>query len=140
MTVGEIKAQLNAVRETERRYRLAKDKYAAYRQLLIGGRAAGNNIGEPVRKTEKNFTEQAYCQLAGYEAEKDKMLDELVTARKRADKLIACVKDPTGREILTRKYLMCQRWEDIAQDMHYSSRRIFQLHRVALKNISVNFT
>lgn len=40
--------------------------------------------------------------------------------------------DGISQEILTRRYIKYQNFQDIADDMHYSVQRIFQLRQVAL--------
>ena len=84
--------------------------------------------------------ENAYCALADYEAEADRLLQGMNTARQRVEKLIASVPDQAQREVLTRRYIIGQRWEDIAESMNYSLRRVYQLHGYALQNIALNCT
>ena len=55
------------------------------------------------------------------------------------DRAIHSVEDDTLREVLERRYLLYQKWDQIAAEMHYSRRRATQLHGEALKNISLNF-
>jgi DNA-directed RNA polymerase specialized sigma subunit len=56
------------------------------------------------------------------------------------DRAIHSVEDDTMREVLERRYLLYQKWEQIAQEMHFTERRIFQLHGKALQKISLNFS
>ena len=39
------------------------------------------------------------------------------------------VTDPLRRDILTRRYILGQRWERIAADQNFTLRRVLQLHR-----------
>ena len=55
------------------------------------------------------------------------------------DRAIHSVEDTTLREVLERRYLLYQKWDQIAVEMNYSRRRATQLHGKALKNISLNF-
>ncbi len=55
------------------------------------------------------------------------------------DRTIHSVEDDTLREVLERRYLLYQKWDQIAVEMHFSRRRATQLHVEALKNISLNF-
>ena len=83
--------------------------------------------------------ENAYCRLADYDDEADRLFREFIAARERTEELIASVPDSVQREVLTRRYIIGQQWEDIAESMSYSRRRVTQLHGIALKNISLNF-
>ena len=139
MTAAEVKAELCKARDAERAYRLARDKTNAYKQLLSCGKTVKYNNDGAVHERDGNVVENAYCILADYEAEADKIFRELVRCRKRAEGLIGSLSDPIQREVLTRRYIIGQRWEDIAYCMSYSRRRITQLHGIALKNISLNF-
>ena len=139
MTTAEIKSELNKVREAVRDYRLARDKVNAYGQLLMNGKTVRYDNDGSTHERKGNPVENAYCCLADYSAEEERLLQELISVRQRAEKLIASVPDQAQREVLTRRYIIGQRWEDIAECMSYSRRRITQLHGIALKNISLNF-
>lgn len=56
------------------------------------------------------------------------------------DKAIRSVQSPTQREVLERRYLLYQKWEQIAEEMHYSSENVFKLHGKALQKITVNYS
>ena len=68
-------------------------------------------------------------------------MQEMIAARQRAEMLIASVPDAVQREVLTRRYIIGQRWESIAIDMDYEVRHIYRLHGNALSilsNMSLN--
>ena len=140
MTTTEIKAELNRVRITERAYRLAKDKAEAYSQMLMSGKTVRYESDGSVHERDGNAVERAYCQIAEYNAKTDKLLDEYNAVRRHAEEFIASVPDLVQREILTRRYLMGQRWEDIAKSMGYSRQHITRLHGYALKKMCLNVT
>lgn len=140
MTTAEIKAKLMRARVAERDYRLARDKTNAYRQLIACGKAVRYGSDGSTHERKGNPVENAYCCLADYSAEEERLLQELISVRHRAEKLIAFVPDQAQREVLTRRYIIGQRWEDIAVCMNYSLRRIYQLHGYALQNIALNCT
>lgn len=139
LTPSEIKSELNKVRESVRVYRLARDKANAYGQLMMSGKTVRYDSDGSTHERKGNPVESAYCCLADYSAEADRLLQEMNTARQRAEKLIASVPEQTQREVLTRRYIIGEKWEEIAENMNYSRRRITQLHGIALKNISLNF-
>ena len=138
MTTTEIKAELNRVRITERAYRLAKDKAEAYSQMLMSGKTVRYESDGSVHERDGNAVERAYCQIAEYNAETDKLLDEYNVVRRQAERLISSISDAAQREVLSRRYLMGQQWEEIAGSMNYSVRHITRLHGLALQNMSLN--
>lgn len=140
MTIPEIKSQLLSVSQAERTYRLARDKANAYGQLLMGGKAVRYDSDGSTHEKNGNSVENAYVMLAEYEAEADRLMNELVQERKSAEQLISTVNDNVHREILTRRYIIGQRWEDIADAMNYGVRHVHKLHGAALQNMALNGT
>ena len=140
MTTAEIKSELNKAREAARDYRLARDKANAYGQLLMVGKAVSYDGDGSTHERKGNPVENAYCCLADYEAEADRLLQEMNAVRQRAESLIASVPEQSQREVLTRRYIIGQRWEDIAVSMNYSRQHVTRLHGYALHNMCLNVT
>ena len=140
MTTTEIKSELNKAREAVRDYRLARDKANAYGQLLMGGKAVSYDSDGSTHERKGNPVENAYCCLADYEAEADRLLQEMNAVRQRAESLIASVPEQSQREVLTRRYIIGQRWEEIAECMGYSRQHVTRLHGYALKKMCLNVT
>ena len=140
MTTTEIKAELNRARIAERAYRLARDKANAYGQLLMCGKSVRYENDGGTHERKGNPVENAYCRLADYDDEADRLFREFITARERAEELIASVPDPVQREVLTRRYIIGQRWEEIAECMGYSRQHVTRLHGYALKKMCLNVT
>lgn len=131
---------LNGARDSVRAYRLAKDKVNAYKQLLTSGKVVRYESDGSTHEQNGNPIERAYCCLADYETELNNAVSEMVRCRKTAEKLISSVEDRTQREVLTRRYIIGQRWEDIAVRMNYSLPRVYQLHGSALNRIILNYS
>lgn len=72
------------------------------------------------------------CQI---EQEIDQTIDRLQQLKKEILEVMGTVQDPTLREVLCRKYLSGQTFEQIAVDMHYSYMHICRLHGQALDEI-----
>lgn len=140
MTVQEVKAVLNGARDSVRTYRLAKDKVNAYKQLLTSGKVVRYESDGSTHEQNGNPIERAYCCLADYETELNNAVVEMVRCRKTAERIINSVEDRTQREVLTRRYIIGQRWEDIAVRMNYSLPRVYQLHGSALNRIILNYS
>lgn len=140
MTTTEIKTELNRAKEAKRAYKLAKDKADDYEHLLIGGKPVRYDSDGSKSERKGNPIENAYCQLADYKAEADKLLKEMSSAREHTERLINTVANPVQREVLTRRYIIGQRWEDIAESMNYSRQHVTRLHGYALKTLCLNVT
>ncbi len=140
MTTTEIKTELNRAKEAKRAYKLAKDKADDYEYLLIGGKSVRYDSDGSKSERKGNPVENAYCQLADYKAEADKLLKEMSSAREHTERLIDTVANPVQREVLTRRYIIGQRWEDIAESMNYSRQHVTRLHGYALKTLCLNVT
>ena len=87
-----------------------------------------------------NVTESAVLRVLELEKRLNREIVELTAKRQEIEQAVGAVPDEVQREVLTRRYLLFQKWEVIAEEMCYSERRIFQIHGDALKNISVNFS
>lgn len=82
--------------------------------------------------------------LSEYAARLDELMRELeaekemqmVTYREIRQQ-ISMVPDPTEQEILSRRYLLEQRWEKISVEMNYDYRYVLKLHGKALLHFEV---
>lgn len=140
MTTQEAKAYLNQAREAERAYRLARDKANSYAQLIMGGKAVKYDSDSSTHEKNGNTVERTYCCLADYQAEADRLMIEMLGVRQQVEKVIGTVPDAVQREVLTRRYIIGQRWEDIAFVMNYNIRHIYKIHGAALQSMALNGT
>lgn len=140
MTTQEAKAYLNQARESERAYRLARDKANSYAQLIMGGKAVKYDSDGSTYEKNGNTVERTYCCLADYQAEADRLMMEMLGVRQQVEKVIGTVPDAVQREVLTRRYIIGQRWEDIAYVMNYNIRHIYKIHGAALQSMALNGT
>ena len=65
--------------------------------------------------------------------------DEAFLTLSAVKEAIHRVKDPLRRELLERYYLQGQTWEQVAERMHYSPARIYELRRQAIDEIDLDF-
>lgn len=82
--------------------------------------------------------------LSGYAARWDALVRELEAEKERQmvtyreiRQQISMVPDPTEQEILSRRYLLEQRWEKISVEMNYDYRYVLKLHGKALLHFEV---
>lgn len=121
----------------DRRIKLDTEKLAAARSALYGKTARYDSDGsKPV--PQGNGTESAVLRVLELEERLDREIDELTAKRQEIEQAINAVPDDVQREVLTRRYLLYQKWYEIAAEMNYSGRHIRRLHGYALKNMSLN--
>ncbi len=57
---------------------------------------------------------------------------EFLQSSEQAEDVIAQVRDDTLRTVLTKHYAGGQTWEQAAEELNYSVRGVYRLHRKAL--------
>lgn len=133
------KEYLQQAYRIDRKIKLDAEKLAAARSALYGKTARYDSDGsKPVSRG--NATESAVLRVMELEERLNSEIDELTEKRQEIEQAVNAVPDEVQREVLTRRYLLYQKWEVIAWEMGYTKRRIFQIQGDALKNISLNFT
>jgi hypothetical protein len=125
------KEYLSQLREVKRQQRLLQEEID---ELTI---KAGYGTG---RRIAKNFSgTDRRCRM------EDAILNKLELMKTLSERLaqqsaleteimgvIYAVEDKTYQSILLMRYVRCYRWEQIAEEMNYSVRRIQQMHGDAL--------
>lgn len=73
-----------------------------------------------------------WAKIDAKERKINKEIDALVDAKKKIMKEIQDIQDERLMEILMRRYVSCQKLEDIAKEMNYTHQWIRELHGQAL--------
>lgn len=81
---------------------------------------------------------QAVAKIADLQAEINREIDRLVDLRRQMETAIGTVEDPLLRELLERRYIDGDTFEEIAVGMHYSWRNILRKHGKALSAIRLS--
>lgn len=130
MTVQKVKMLLNAVRIKRREYVAIKEKAAQFR-ATISAPKSGQSDSIP-RETKSNATEEKYLTLLQYVELERGALSDYADALTKAECIISKVVTPKEHELLIRRYINCEKWEDIADSMCYSRQYIALIHDAAL--------
>lgn len=131
------KEYLQQAYRIDRKIKLDTEKLVATRSALYGKTARYDSDGsKPVPCG--NVAERAVLRVMELEERLSKEIDELTAKLREIELAVNAVPDEVQREVLTRRYLLYQKWEDIAEEMNYSVQHIFRLHGAALKNMRVN--
>lgn len=116
----------------DRRIKLDTEKLAAARSALYGKTARYDSDGsKPVPRG--NATESAVLRVMELEERLNREIDELTAKQQEIELTVNAVPDEVQREVLTRRYLLYQKWEIIAEEMCYSERQVFRIHGSALR-------
>lgn len=105
------------------------------RELL--GKATGTLSGAPKAATPNPHSmEDTIAKMVDLENEINEDIDALVDLKAEIMRRIKRVENTEYQTILELRYLCFKRWEEIAVDMGYSLRRLYELHDCALEEIS----
>ena len=105
------------------------------RDLL--GKATGTLSGAPKAATPNPHSmEDTIAKIVDLESEINEDIDALVDLKSEIMRRIKRVENTEYQTILELRYLCFKRWEEIAVDMGYSLRRLYELHDCALEEIS----
>lgn len=87
--------------------------------------------GMPHNNGKTSF-EKLAIQLAEAESKLTEEMSDLWSQTMKAHSLIGQMSSPQRQQILTKRYLQGQRWEQIAYEMHFSWNHCFRVHGLAL--------
>ena len=121
----EIKAKLKAFRDARIRYQCAKEESEEIATMLTS--AAIDYSKVRVQSSPHDFT-GTLARLVDLHTECVKRMTECVEAMEEATRLINLLEDAQLREIFSRRYLRCEYWEQIAEDLKKDQRWIYRLH------------
>ena len=135
MTTKEVKVKLGCVYARYREYQLAEEKCEQFKGMIsLPAPSAGSDVSRS--ENSDNPTENRYVAALWYSEEVGRRFRKYMLARQEAEDLINNVKFFDEKEVLTRRYLMFEKWDSIADKMHFSKARIFQLNEAGIKSIS----
>ena len=81
--------------------------------------------------------EDVICKIVLLEEEINAEIDRLVDLKREICAAIHLVKNPECQMLLELRYLCFKTWDEIAGQLNYSTKYIFDLHRSALKKIKI---
>lgn len=135
MTANDVKVILTDVRTAYKRYILARDKAQAFRDMAVGSSSRFSDIPH-VRSG--NITENKLVYFVDGDAESAQRFAEYENIRIKAETLICSLSSDTEKEVLTRRYLLFQRWDTVADKMGFSRQHVMRIHNKAIENLSDN--
>lgn len=120
------------VRDAERDLKSLEQEYEQAKADILhlkaiqydGDKVTGGKIGD---------LSDAIAAIVSYAEQLNEQWDKLIALRKEAKALIERIADGRYREVLTRRYLQGQSWEQVAVCMGYDYYHVHKLHGKALK-------
>lgn len=132
MTANDVKAMFEDVHKSYKRFLLAKDKAQAFRDMAVG---SSSWFSDSPHVRSGNITENKLVYFVDGDAESAQRFAEYENIRIKAETLICSLSSDTEKEVLTRRYLLFQRWDTVAEKMGLSERHTRRLHNKAIENI-----
>ena len=101
-----------------------------------GYESDGSTSGTHANNTENNIVNYISA-LQGYESKLRTQITEMLIAKEKLKQIIENVPNYEHRQILYKRYICFEKWEQIAVDMNWSIRQVYKLHGRALENIEI---
>ncbi len=127
-----VKEYLSQAWKMDRRLRVLLGKVEELRSLLdyrspsLEGSGGGGSADR---------MPDTLASIIEYERRAQELQEQLVEKYIELDRAIGGVPDGPLREVLERRYLLYQKWEQIADEMHFTERHVHRLHSAALQRI-----
>ena len=133
------KEYLQKVREGERLLRLLEAEYAQCRADIIALKGVSYDKPIVTGGGRPGDLSAAIAKLEYYAERVNRQWDAVIARREEAKTLIAKVSDARYREVLTRRYILCESWEQIACAMGYTYRWVTHMHGAVLRAFEKEF-
>lgn len=136
MTYREKIDWLHRYRDSVARYRVLQQERAQLRALAEG---VSRGMAPPGGDSRHDALPAAVERIVEAEDKLAAQVDLCMQYRAEVERAIRQVSVPREREVLRRRYILCQTFATIAGQMHLDLRWVYRLHRRAVQNIPVDF-
>lgn len=114
----------NKLEELTKLNELVLNVTSAWKSDVVQSSGSGDKLGDTVAK------------IIDLKKEINEEIDRLVDLRREVMATIDKVEESDLRDILYRRYLRYESWEEIAVSSGYTYRHVIRLHGIALKKVS----
>lgn len=104
-------------------------------QLRTDAESVSINLDGMPRNNGQSSFEKVAIQLAETESKLTQEMSDLWSEVMKAHSLIGQMSSSQRQQILTKRYLKGQRWEQIAYEMNFSWQHCFRVHGMALAEL-----
>ena len=135
MTYDEKLAFLRRYRDAQRTMRRCMEELSQLRaeaasvSAALSGMPSGGGDGQAIPRAVERIADAESRLASAY--------GTALAERSRVNDAIDTVPDPLRRDILTRRYILGQRWERIAADNDLVMRQVFRLHHRAVEALDL---
>lgn len=135
MTYDEKLAFLRRYRDAQRTMRRCMEELSQLRaeaasvSAALSGMPSGGGDGQAIPRAVERIADAESRLASAY--------GTALAERSRVKDAIDTVPDPLRRDILTRRYILGQRWERIAADNDLVMRQVFRLHHRAVEALDM---
>lgn len=129
------KQYLLRYRQAEREIRLLHEELAQLESMAV--RVTPSYSGEAHGSGSGSRVESATEKINDCKAEINQATSTAMDIRREVMAAIATVPDGRLRELLRRRYILGQKWEQIAWEMDLEFRQTFHLHNRALTKLTI---
>lgn len=136
MTIAQVKNELIKVRILQRKYRTSCDKLRQFRDMISYPAGISYETDGSVKASRDNRSEQMLNRLIAYREECEQYGRDMMMFRERAECMISVLQTECERDVMTRRYIMCQSWEEISALTSYSIRQLYRIHNKSLEKIA----
>ena len=123
---------LQTIKDKRERIRILMEEIE---QLRTDAESVSINLDGMPRNNGQSSFEKLAIQLAETESKLTEEMSGLWSEVMRAHSLIGQISSSQRQQILTKRYLKGQRWEEIAYEMHFSWQHCFRVHGLALSEL-----
>lgn len=135
MDYNEKIAFLRRYRDAQRTMRRLLEELAQLRaeaasiSAALSGMPSGGGDGQAIPRAVERIADAESRLASAY--------GTALAERSRVKDAIDTVEDPLRRDILTRRYILGQRWERIAADNNLTLRRVLQIHHKTVEAMEI---
>ena len=135
MTYPEKIAYLYRYRDAQRTMRRLLEELAQLRaeaasvSVALSGMPSGGGDGQAIPRAVERIADAESRLVSAY--------GTALAERSQVKDAIDTVPDPLRRDILTRRYILCQQWERIAADNNFTLRRVLQIHHKTVEAMEI---
>lgn len=129
-----IKEELQELRHQHYYISTRKKEIELLKQDLIFIR--GIDYTKDKTRTVQTTQEDLICNILEFETDIMHKMKELLKEQAKVKSKIFALKNKAQQIVLYKRYILCEDWESIADEMGYSLSHIYKLHGWALKELS----
>lgn len=129
----DAKERLNAYKRAKQSYNIAKREAEAIETNLT---SFSIDYSKVVVQTSPSDWTETLARLVDLHNKCVEEMQECVNTMQEVKELIDKVGDAQLRELLSRRYLLLELWEQIADHMQYDERWIYRLHDKAIAEVN----